>query len=41
MGAGTGSAQVQALAFDAFGGESPFQRCYETLDPAAKAARRA
>ena len=34
-------AQVQALAFDAFGGESPFQRREVALDPAAKATRRA
>ena len=41
MGAGAGPAQVQALAFDAFGGESPFQRRHVALDPAAKATRRA
>ena len=34
---GAGPAQVQALAFDAFGGESPFQRRHVALDPAAKA----
>ena len=38
MGARAGPGQVQALAYDAFGGEGPFHRRHVTLDPAAKAA---
>ena len=41
MGAGAGPAQVQALAFDAFGGEGPFQGRHVALDAAAKATGRA
>ena len=37
MGSGPRPAQVQPLAFDAFGGKGRFQRPHIALDPAAKA----